>query len=120
MASVTIFRKEVLSLYRKIFRIARKWQAANPADTEAERQYMRDEARKLFHRHKNITKPVDIKLRIFEATARIYIALDFGTPYLDKVTSEFSKLPAMSNRSHLMLSLMQSKKYLERLNKLAK
>ena len=55
MASVTIFRKEVLSLYRKIFRIARKWQAANPADTEAERQYMRDEARKLFHRHKNVS-----------------------------------------------------------------
>lgn len=114
------YRKEVLSLYRRIFRIARQWHAITTGDAAEESRYIREEARKLFRRYKHITKPVEIELRIFEATARIEIALDFGTPYLDVLTSEFSKMPRMSNRSHLMMSLMQSKEYHhERLKKLA-
>ena len=50
-----MFRSEVLSLYRRIFRLARQWQATTTADTEAERQYIRDEARKLFHKNKNVS-----------------------------------------------------------------
>ena len=50
-----MFRSEVLSLYRRIFRLARQWQAATTADTEAERQYIRDEARKLFHKNKKVS-----------------------------------------------------------------
>ena len=50
-----MFRSEVLSLYRRIFRLARHWQATTAADTEAERQYIRDEARKLFHKNKKVS-----------------------------------------------------------------
>ena len=50
-----MFRSEVLSLYRRIFRLARQWQATTTADTEAERQYIRDEARKLFHKNKKVS-----------------------------------------------------------------
>ncbi|KAM7448373.1 LYR motif containing protein 1 [Porites harrisoni] len=115
------YRKEVLSLYRRIFRIARHWHELTTGDADTESQYIRNEARRLFRRYKNITQPVEIELHIFEATARIEIALDFGTPYLDVLTSEFNQLPLMSNRSHLMMSLVQSKEYhRERLKKLAR
>lgn len=50
-----MFRSEVLSLYRRIFRLARQWQATTAADTEAERQYIRDEAKKLFHKNKKVS-----------------------------------------------------------------
>lgn len=50
-----MFRNEVLSLYRRIFRLARQWQATIAADTEEERQYIRDEARKLFHKNKKVS-----------------------------------------------------------------
>ena len=57
MSTQPMFRREVLSLYRRIFRIARQWQATIPEETEAERQYIREEARKLFHRNKDVSKP---------------------------------------------------------------
>lgn len=76
-----MFKRDVLSLYRHIFRIARQWQAAVPAETEKERQYMRDEARKLFHRNKEITDPEEIKLHIHEANARVDMALHYRSPY---------------------------------------
>ena len=50
-----MFRREVLSLYRRIFRLARQWQATTAADTEVERQYIRDEARKLFRGKKDVS-----------------------------------------------------------------
>lgn len=48
-------RSEVLSLYRRIFRVARQWQATAAADTETERRYIRDEARKLFRKNKEVS-----------------------------------------------------------------
>lgn len=76
-----MFRREVLSLYRRIFRLARQWQATTAADTEVERQYIRDEARKLFRGKKDITDPEEIKMHIHEANARVEIALHYGSPY---------------------------------------
>lgn len=70
-----MFRSDVLSLYRRIFRLARQWQATTAADTEAERQYIRDEARKLFHKNKKITNPEEIKVCVHEANARIEIGM---------------------------------------------
>ncbi|CAH3044606.1 unnamed protein product [Porites lobata] len=91
MIEPLFYRKEVLSLYRRIFRMARHWHELTTGDADTESQYIRNEARRLFRRYKNITQPVEIELRIFEATARIEIALDFGTPYLDVLTSVQSK-----------------------------
>ena len=50
-----MFRREVLSLYRRIFRLARQWQATTAGDTEVERQYICDEARKLFRGNKDVS-----------------------------------------------------------------
>ncbi|XP_032316820.1 LYR motif-containing protein 1 isoform X2 [Camelus ferus] len=53
----TATRQEVLGLYRRIFRLARKWQAASGQmeDTIKEKQYILNEARTLFQKNKNVS-----------------------------------------------------------------
>lgn len=53
----TATRQEVLGLYRRIFRLARKWQAASGQmeDTIKEKQYILNEARMLFQKNKNVS-----------------------------------------------------------------
>lgn len=54
MGSVT--RAEVLSLYRRIFRIARSWQAQSALqhDTDSEKRYIVQEARTLFRQNMQV------------------------------------------------------------------
>ena len=75
-----MFRSEVLSLYRRIFRLARQWQATTAAESEAERQYIRDEARKLFHKNKKVSVSIHsllipVKLIIGAKHNTIFFAL---------------------------------------------
>ncbi|XP_005405095.1 PREDICTED: LYR motif-containing protein 1 [Chinchilla lanigera] len=79
----TATRREVLSLYRRIFRLARKWHAASgqTEDTIKEKQYILNEARTLFRKNKNLTDTDLIKQYIDECTARIEIGLHYKIPY---------------------------------------
>ncbi|XP_027467978.1 LYR motif-containing protein 1 isoform X2 [Zalophus californianus] len=79
----TATRQEVLGLYRRIFRLARKWQAASGQmeDTIKEKQYILNEARTLFQKNKNLTDADLIKQCIDECTARIEIGLHYQIPY---------------------------------------
>nr|KAF6355396.1 LYR motif containing 1 [Myotis myotis] len=79
----TATRQEVLGLYRRIFRLARQWQAASGRveDTAREKQYIRHEARTLFRKNKNLTDTDQIKQCIDECTARIEIGLHYQIPY---------------------------------------
>ncbi|XP_075035820.1 LYR motif-containing protein 1 [Mixophyes fleayi] len=81
MTAVT--RQEVLNLYRQIFRIARKWKSVSELEDETiqEKQYIVDEARKLFHKNKNITRIEAIHQCIEECKARVEIGLHYGIPY---------------------------------------
>ncbi|XP_063078020.1 LYR motif containing protein 1 [Engraulis encrasicolus] len=79
MGSVT--RAEVLSLYRKIFRIARSWQATLQHDTEAEKRYIVQEAQTLFRQNQKLTEQESIKKCIDECNARIEIGLHYRNPY---------------------------------------
>uniref|UniRef100_A0A8C9EUF7 LYR motif containing 1 n=1 Tax=Pavo cristatus TaxID=9049 RepID=A0A8C9EUF7_PAVCR len=81
MTAVT--RQEVLGLYRKIFRIAKKWQSASgqAEETTAEREYIRKEAKTLFRKNKDLTDPELIKQCIEECEARIEIGLHYNIPY---------------------------------------
>ncbi|XP_053550539.1 LYR motif-containing protein 1 [Bombina bombina] len=76
-------RKEALSLYRKIFRIARKWQSASgiKEETAKEKQYIVDEARTLFYKNKNVTNIEMITQCIDECKARVEMGLHYGIPY---------------------------------------
>ncbi|XP_062444793.1 LYR motif-containing protein 1 isoform X1 [Rhea pennata] len=78
-----VTRREVLDLYRKIFRIAKKWQSASgqTEETIKEKQYIISEARTLFRKNKNVTDPTLIKQCIEECEARIEIGLHYNIPY---------------------------------------
>ncbi|XP_066239576.1 LYR motif-containing protein 1 isoform X3 [Saccopteryx leptura] len=79
----TATRGEVLGLYRRIFRLARGWQAASgqAADTVREKQYILTEARTLFQKNKHLTDAELIKQCISECTARMEIGLHYQNPY---------------------------------------
>ena len=50
-----VSRCEVLRLYRQILQVARSWQAAVELDTSTERTYIREEARRLFRKNRNVS-----------------------------------------------------------------
>lgn len=52
-----VTRQEVLGLYRKIFRIAKKWQSASGQveETLKEKDYIKKEAKTLFRKNKDVS-----------------------------------------------------------------
>ncbi|XP_053197512.1 LYR motif containing protein 1 isoform X2 [Scomber japonicus] len=76
-------RRTVLSLYMRVFRIARTWQAQSGVanDTETERKYIIQEARSLFRQNQQLADPGSIKKCIEECEARIEIGLHYRNPY---------------------------------------
>ncbi|XP_005939623.1 LYR motif containing protein 1 isoform X1 [Haplochromis burtoni] len=76
-------RTTVLSLYMRVFRIARTWQAQSgvASDTETERKYILQEARTLFRRNQKLTEQESIRKCIEEYEARIEIGLHYKNPY---------------------------------------
>ncbi|XP_047232463.1 LYR motif containing protein 1 [Girardinichthys multiradiatus] len=76
-------RSAVLSLYMRVFRIARAWQAQTGimSDTEAERKYIVQEARTLFRQNQQLTDQESIRRCIEECEARIEIGLHYRIPY---------------------------------------
>ena len=51
-------RSEVLRLYSRILHVARHWEASTRSDINSaiEQQYIKDEARRLFRRNKEVSK----------------------------------------------------------------
>ncbi|XP_077481440.1 LYR motif containing protein 1 [Stigmatopora argus] len=76
-------QKTVLSLYMRVFRIARTWQSQSgvASDTLTERKYILQEARTLFRQNQQMTDPESIKKCIEECEARIEIGLHYRIPY---------------------------------------
>ncbi|XP_030256679.1 LYR motif containing protein 1 isoform X2 [Sparus aurata] len=76
-------RRTVLSLYTRVFRIARTWQAQSgvTSETETERKYIIQEARTLFRQNQQLTDQESIKRCIEECEARIEIGLHYRNPY---------------------------------------
>ncbi|XP_076029166.1 LYR motif-containing protein 1-like [Oratosquilla oratoria] len=74
-------RSQVLSLYKKILRTGKSWQAMNPADTFAESEYVLNEAKLIFRANKNISGEQNIKQHIQEGEARLEMGIHYGTPY---------------------------------------
>ncbi|XP_036081579.1 LYR motif-containing protein 1 isoform X2 [Rousettus aegyptiacus] len=81
MAEAT--RREVLGLYRRVFRLARRWQAASGRgeDTAEEQQYILHEARTLFRKNRDLTDARRIRQCVDECTARIELGLHYRIPY---------------------------------------
>lgn len=66
-------RRQVLSLYRQILRVGRRWEACDPAHTQEERAYILEEAQKLFRANQHLQDPSEIKERLVEGESRLEI-----------------------------------------------
>lgn len=51
---IMALRREVLKKYREALSLSRSWRAADGAETASERAYIREEARKLFRKNKDV------------------------------------------------------------------
>ncbi|KAM9832474.1 LYR motif containing protein 1 [Neosynchiropus ocellatus] len=76
-------RRAVLSLYMRVFRVARSWSAQSGVNTDSqtERKYIIQEARTLFRQNQQLTDEASIKRCIEECEARIEIGLHYKNPY---------------------------------------
>ncbi|XP_071131273.1 LYR motif-containing protein 1-like isoform X2 [Mytilus galloprovincialis] len=76
-------RGEVLTLYRRIFRLSSKWKniTASIEDSSTEKNYIQNEARTLFHKNKNLQNEDQIKMHIKEAETRVEMAIHYKMPY---------------------------------------
>ncbi|KAF3704565.1 LYR motif containing protein 1 [Channa argus] len=76
-------RRTALSLYMRVFRIARTWQAQSgvTSDTETERKYIIQEAQTLFRQNQQLTDRECIMNCLEECKARIEIGLHYRNPY---------------------------------------
>ncbi|KAL5473592.1 hypothetical protein EMCRGX_G028094 [Ephydatia muelleri] len=74
-------RKEVLRAYRQIFAVARSWEASETGQTRDERNYMREEARRLFRMNKDLVDEDGIRVCLNEAQSRIELAIHYRNPY---------------------------------------
>ncbi|XP_020507066.2 LYR motif containing protein 1 [Labrus bergylta] len=76
-------RSTVLSLYMRVFRIARTWQAQSgvTGDTETERKYILQEAHTLFRQNQQLKDQESVKKCLEECEARIEIGLHYRNPY---------------------------------------
>ncbi|XP_045445288.1 LYR motif-containing protein 1 isoform X1 [Pipistrellus kuhlii] len=101
MAAAT--RPAVLGLYRRVLRLARRWQAASgrPEDSAREQQDILREARTLFRKNKGLTDTDQIKQCIDECTARIEIGLHYQIPYPRPVSDPVNSDSSASNGPYL-------------------
>jgi hypothetical protein len=101
-------KNQVLQLYRKIFRLARVWEALEPSQTISERSYIKEEARKLFRRNQNISDPGEIKTCIEEAKSRIELAVHYKIPYPRPVNVALNFVPSSKNMKTQLKRTKQS------------
>lgn len=84
-------QRTVLSLYTRVFRIARSWQAQSgiPSDTDIERKYILDEARTLFRQNQQVQAVTLLWQNSFSDTF-VRKADDLTPPFLSQLTEEES------------------------------
>ncbi|CAF1304918.1 unnamed protein product [Rotaria magnacalcarata] len=95
--NLTYFR--VLQLYKRIIKISYSWQAINhPSKTLEEQIYIRNQARELFRKNKNVKDSNEIEEHIREGEARIELACHYRNPYPRLVNLPTYSLPPNRNR----------------------
>ncbi len=77
----TALRPQVLSLYRRLMRLGRNWEASNPLNTQTEKDYILGECRRLFRENRWITSKAEVSEHIREAEARATMAEHYQNPY---------------------------------------
>lgn len=74
-------RSQVFRMYRKLIGLSKTWNATDPYQTGVERDYIKEETRRLFKDNSAITDEYEIGERIREAEARLAMAEHYRNPY---------------------------------------
>lgn len=76
-------RKNVLTLYKRVLRLAKGWKniTADIDNVSKEQNYIKNEARILFKKNKELKNEDEIKEHIKEGETRLEMALHYRTPY---------------------------------------
>uniref|UniRef100_T1JS52 Complex 1 LYR protein domain-containing protein n=1 Tax=Tetranychus urticae TaxID=32264 RepID=T1JS52_TETUR len=73
--------RQVLSLYKELLNLSKTWTPISVEETQAQREYIRDETRNLFRANKNLSDDNLIKEKIESTKKRIEIAKHYGVAY---------------------------------------
>jgi hypothetical protein len=104
-------RRQVLKVYTDILRTARKWQASSGIELQTieERNYIKEEARRLFRKNKALTEVEDIRECLREANARLELAVHYGNPYPRPVNAAPFHVPSVKSSKRQRIVANQSK-----------
>uniref|UniRef100_A0A023FGT0 Complex 1 LYR protein domain-containing protein n=1 Tax=Amblyomma cajennense TaxID=34607 RepID=A0A023FGT0_AMBCJ len=100
MFSATMFRRDVLRLYKQLLRTGRTWAAETPEKTQEEQFYIISETKDIFRRNKHIQDSEAIKECLREGQSRLDLALHYHNPYPRPVNLAPSAL-SPSHAKHL-------------------
>lgn len=67
-------------MYKRMLRLSQTWKSSNPVQTEVERNYIRDETKRLFRANQNL-KGHEISEALREGEARLAMAEHYRNPY---------------------------------------
>jgi len=70
----------VLSMYRRLMRLSRTWEAVEPVNTKTERNYIADETQRLFRVNRSAGEKTALE-HVREAEARLAMATHYRNPY---------------------------------------
>lgn len=73
-------RLQVLSMYRRLMRLSRTWQAVDPVNTKTESNYIADETQRLFRVNISAGETAAAE-HVREAEARLAMATHYRNPY---------------------------------------
>jgi len=68
-------------MYRRLMRLSRTWTSKFEDQTVVERDYIKEESRRLFKANQNLKNSKDISDRLREAEARLTMAEHYRNPY---------------------------------------
>ena len=74
-------KSQVITLYKRILSVARKWEAQDPNERIVESDFIMSEAKTLFRANKNLKTETEILERLKEGEARLAMAEHYGNPY---------------------------------------
>lgn len=74
-------KSQVVKIYKTFIKLSQTWTAKNPSLTEVERNYIKEEARKLFRANKDLQDKHQISEALREAEARLAMAEHYRNPY---------------------------------------
>lgn len=78
---MSCYRRQVLSLYRELISLSKTWEPIAIEETQAQRDYIANETRKLFRLNKSLTNDEMIKEKLESARKRIEIAKHYLNAY---------------------------------------